>query len=149
MDFPLKGIKGITITNYFQQILDESNHDSEFYNRSMKSWLEKNNIEIYSTHIEGKPVAAEKYIRTLKNKIDKYMTSISKNVYIDELDDIVNKYNNTYHITIKMKPIDVKSNTYINDKNPKLIIGDNVRISKHKNVFLQEATFQIGLKKLL
>ena len=63
------------------------------------------------------------------------MTSISKKVYIDELVDIVNKYNNTYHITIKMKPIDVKSNKYINDKNPKLIIGDNVRISKHKNAF--------------
>ena len=69
------------------------------------------------------------------------MTSISKNVYIDKLDDIVNKYNNTYHSTIKMKPVDVKSNTYIdsskeiNDKNPKFKIGDNVRISKYKNVF--------------
>ena len=69
------------------------------------------------------------------------MTSLSKNVYIDKLEDIVNKYNNTYHSTIKMKPVDLKSNTYIDsskeidDKNPKFKIGDNVRISKYKNVF--------------
>ena len=68
----------------------------------------KNDIEIYSTHNEGKSVAAERFIRTLNNKIYKYMTSISKNVYIDKLDHIVNKYNNTYHSTIKMKPADVK-----------------------------------------
>ena len=68
---------------------------------------------MYSTHNEGKYVVAERFIRTLKNKIYKYMTSISKNVYIDKLDDIVNKYNNTYHSTIKMKPVDVKSSTYI------------------------------------
>ena len=92
--------------------------------------------EVYSTHNEGKSVIAERFIRTLKNKIYKYMTSISKNVYIDKLDDIVNKYNNTYHSTIKMKPVDVKSNTYINsskeinDKDPKFKIGDIVRISK-------------------
>ena len=91
---------------------------------------------MYSTHNEGKYVVAERFIRTLKNKIYKYMTSISKNVYIDKLDDIVNKYNNTYHSTIKMKPVDVKSNTYIDsskevdDKNLKFKIGDNLRISK-------------------
>ena len=117
---PLKAKKGITITNAFQKILDESNHKpnkiwvdkgSEFYNRSIKSWLEKDAIKMYSTRNEGKSVVAEGFIRTLKNKIYKYMTSISKNVYIDKLDDIVNKYNNTYHSTIKMKPVDVKSNT--------------------------------------
>ena len=74
----------------------------------MKSWLEKNDIKMYSPHNEGKSVVAERFIRTLKKKIDKYMTLVSKNVYIDKLDDIVNKYNNTYHNTIKMKPIDVK-----------------------------------------
>ena len=79
----------------------------------MKSWLEKNAIEMYSTHNEGKSAVAERFIRTLKNKIYKYMTSVSKNVDIDKLDDIVNKCNNTYHSTIKMKPVDVKSNTYI------------------------------------
>ena len=71
-------------------------------------------IVMYSTHNEGKFVAAERFIRTLKNKIYKHMTSISKNAHIDKLDDIVNEYNNTYHRTIKMKPIDVKDNTYIN-----------------------------------
>ena len=64
---------------------------------------------MYSTHIEGKSVAAERFIRTLKNKIYKYTTSISENVYIDKLDDIVNEYNNAYHRTIKMKLIDVKT----------------------------------------
>ena len=78
----------------------------------MKSWLEKNDIGIYSTHNEGKSVVAERFIRTLKNKIYKYMASISKNVSIDKLTDIVNKYNNTYS-TIKMKPVDIKSSTYI------------------------------------
>ena len=67
-----------------------------------------------STHNEGKSVVAERFIRTLKSKIYKHMTSISKNVYIDKLYDIVDEYNNTYHTTIKMKPIDVKDNTYIN-----------------------------------
>ena len=68
---------------------------------------------MYSIHNEGKSVVAERFIRTLKTKIYKYMTSISKNVYIDKLDDIVNEYNNTYHRTIKMKPVDVKDKTCI------------------------------------
>ena len=71
---------------------------------------------MYSTNNERKSVVAERFIRTLKDKIYKYMTSISKNVYIDELDDIVKKYNNTYHTLIKMKPIAVKDNTYIDFK---------------------------------
>ena len=62
---------------------------SKFYNRSMKSWLEKNDVEMYSTHNEGKSVVAERFIRTIKNKIYKHMTSISKKMYIDKLDDIV------------------------------------------------------------
>ena len=74
------------------------------------------------------------------------MTSVSKNVYIDQLDDIVNEYNNAYHRTIKMKPVDVKDNTYIdfkkegNDKDPKFKVGDNVRISKYKNIFAKGHT---------
>ena len=79
----------------------------------MKSFLQTNNIEMYSMHNEGKSVVTERFIRTLTNKIYKYYVAISRNVYIDKLDDIVNKYNNTYHNTIKMKPFDVKSNTYI------------------------------------
>ena len=107
----------------------------------MKSLLQIIDIEIYSTHNEGKSVIAERFIRTLQNKIYKYMTSISKNVYIDKLDDIVNKYNNRYYSTIKMKPVNVKLNTHINsskeinDKDPKFKIGDIVRISKYENIF--------------
>ena len=95
---------------------------------------------MYSTNNEGKSVIAERFIKTIKNKICKYTTSISKNVYIDKLDDIVRKYN-TYHRSIKMKPVDVKDNTYIdfkkgvNDRDPKFKIGDHVRISKYKNIF--------------
>ena len=75
---------------------------SEFYNNSFKKWLKDNYIEMYSIHNEEKSVVAERFIRKLKNKIYKYMTSISKNVYIDKLDDIVDEYNDTYHRTIKM-----------------------------------------------
>ena len=99
---------------------------------------------MYSANNEGKSVIAERFIRTIKNKIYKYMTSISNNVYIDKLDDIVKKYNNTYHKSIKMKPVDVKDNTYIifkkevNYKNHKCKVGDHVRISKYKNIFPKE-----------
>ena len=79
----------------------------------MKTWLQDNDIEMYSTHNDRKCVVAEEFIRTLKNKIYKYMTSVSKNVYIDKLVDIVNEYNNTYHKTIKMKPVHLKSGTDI------------------------------------
>ena len=159
---PLKDKKGISIVKAFQSILKQSNSKrrvedtsaqhvkpnkiwvdkgSEFYNAYFKKWLRDNDIVMYSTHNEGKSVLAERFIRTLKGKIYKYMTSISKNVYIDKLDDIVDEYNNTYHTTIKMKPIDVKDNTYINtskeinNKDPKFKVGDYVRISKYKNIF--------------
>ena len=114
---------------------------SEFYNAYFNKWLRDNDIVMYSTHNEGKSVVAERFIRTLKSKIYKYMTSISKNVDIDKLDDIVDEYNNTYHTTIKMKPIDVKDNTYINtskeinNEDLKFKVGDHVRISKYKNIF--------------
>ena len=82
------------------------------------------------------------------------MTSVSKNVYIDKLDGIVNEYNNKHHKTIKMKPVDVKDNAYfdfnkeVNDKDSKLKVGDHVGISKYKNILLKD-TLQIGLKKFL
>ena len=110
--------KGITINNAFQKILDQSNRnpnkiwvdeDSEFWNSTMKSWLQDDDIEVHSTHNEGKSVVAERFIRNVENKIYKYMTSILKNEYINRLDDIVNEYSNTYYTTIKMKPINVKS----------------------------------------
>ena len=78
--------------------------DSKFYTRLMKSWSQDDDIKMYLTHIEGKSVVADRSIRTLKYKIYKYITSVSKNLYINELNDIVNKYNNTYHSAIKMKP---------------------------------------------
>ena len=96
---------------------------------------------MYSTHNEEKSVVAERFTRTLKTKIYKYMTSVSKNEYIDKLNDIVNECNDTYHRVIKMKPVDVKDNACINfgkevnDKDSKFKVGDQVRISKYKNIF--------------
>ena len=95
----LKDKKGITITNGFQKILKEFNRKpnkiwvdkgSEFYNISCKKWLKDNDIEMYSIHNKRKSVASERFIRTLKNKIFKDMTAISKYVYFDVLDNIVN-----------------------------------------------------------
>ena len=96
---------------------------------------------MYLTFNERKSVVAERFIRTLKNKIFKHMAAISKNIYFDVLDDIVNKYNNTVYKTIKMKPIDVADDSFVecneksNKKNPKFKVGDHVRISKYKNIF--------------
>ena len=96
---------------------------------------------MYSTYNEGKSVVGERFIRTLKNKIFKHMTAVSKNAYFDVLDDIVNKYNNTVHRTIKMKPIDVTSDSYAkynedsNENDPKFKVVNHFRISKHKNIF--------------
>ena len=155
---PLKDKKDVSIVAAFQSILKQSNRKpnkiwvdkgSEFYNASFKKWLRDNDTVMYSTNNEGKSVVAERFIRTLKSNICKYMTSISKSAYIDKLDDIVDEYNSTYHTTIKMKPTDVKDNTYINtndketnDKDSKMIkltikfkVGDRVRISKYKNIF--------------
>ena len=118
----LKDKKGVTIVNELHNILKESNgkpnkiwvdKSSEYYNSSFKKWLEDNDIEMYSTHNEGKFVVADRFTRTLNSKIYKYTTSMSKYVYIDKLDGIVNEYNNTSHRTIKMKHTDVKDNTYI------------------------------------
>ena len=101
---------------------------------------------MYSTYNEGKSVVAERFIRTLKNKIFKHITAVSKKVYFDVLDDIVNKCNNTAHRTIKMKPIDVTSNSYAeysedsNEKDPKFEVGDYVRISKYKSIFAKGYT---------
>ena len=152
---PLKDKKGVSIVTTFQSILKQSNRKSNkiwvdkgsaFYNASFKKWLQDNYIVIYSTNNEGKSVVAERFIRTLKSKIYKHMTSISRNMYIDKLDVIVDEYNNKYHTTIKMKPIDVKDNTYINtdkeinNKDPKFKVGDHVRISKYKNIFAKGYT---------
>ena len=140
----------MSIVNAFQKILGDSarkpkkiwvDKGSKFYNSSFKTWLKHNDIEMYSIHNEGKYVIAERFIRTLKTKIYKYMISISKNVYIDKLDVIVN----TYHRTIKMKQVDIKDNTYIDsmelhstvflsNKDPKFKVSDHERIPKYKNI---------------
>ena len=128
---PLKDKKGISVVNAFNKIIKQSNRKpnkiwvdqgGEFYNNVFKKWLSDNDIIMYSTYNEGKSVVAERFIRTLKNKLYKHMTATSKNVYYDVLDDVVNKYNNTKHSTIKMKPIDVKDNNkrvYIDEHNEK------------------------------
>ena len=160
----MKNKKGISIVDAFQKILKESNRTeakskghkpkkisidkgSEFYNNSFKKWLKYNDIEICLINNEGKSFITERFIRTLKNKIFKHMTAIAKtSSSFDMLDDIVNKYNNAAHITIKMKVIDVKDNTYVdsiklhskkevNNKDPKFKVGDHIRVSKYKNIF--------------
>ena len=95
-----------------------------------------------SIHNESKSVVAERFIRSLKTKFYKYMTSVAKNVYINNLDGIVNEFNNTYHRIINMQPLDIKDNTYIDsgelcsqDKDPKFKVVDHVRISKYKITF--------------
>ena len=111
-----------------------------------KKWLKDNDIEMYSIHNEGKSVVVERFIRRLKTKIYKYMTSVSKNVYIDKLNDIVGERDNTFHRAIKMNPVDVRDNTYsdlkkeVNDKHPKFRVGEHVRISKYKNIFAKGYT---------
>ena len=152
---PLKDKKSATIVNAFLNILDDSgrklkktrvDQGSVFFNRSLRKWLDNNDIGMndigmYSTHNEGKSVVAERFFRTLKNKIYKHMKAVSKNVYFGVLDDIVDKYNKTYHKTIKMKPIDVKSGSYAehgvdsNVKDAKFKIDDHVRILKYKNIY--------------
>ena len=141
---PLKDKKGISIVNAFDKIIKQSNRkpnkiwvdqEGEFYNNVFEKWLSDNDINMYSTYNEGKSVVAERFIRTLKNELYKHMTATGKNVYYDVLDDVVNKYNNTKHSTIKMKPIDVKNNkrVYIdehNEKDSKFKVGDRVKISK-------------------
>ena len=105
-------------------------------------------------HNEGKSVVAERFIRTLKTKIYKYMTSVSKNVYIKKLDDIVNENNNTYHRTIKMKPANVKDNTYFDFKKKLMIEILNLKLAimykfLNTKIFLLKDTHQFGWKKFL
>ena len=126
----LKDKKGISIVNVFNKIIKQSNRKpneiwvdqgGEFYNSVLQKWLSDNDIFMFSTYNEGKSVVAERFIRTLKNKLYKHMTATGKNVYYDVLDDVVNKYDNTKHSTIKMKSIDVKDGNnkrvYIDEHN--------------------------------
>ena len=146
---PLKSEKRVTIVNAFQKTLKESNRKpykiwvdqgSEFCNSCFEKWLKDNDIEIYSKYNEGKSVVVERFIRTLKSKIYKHMTAISKNLCFDVLDDIVNEYDNTYYRTIKIKPIDVNSDCYAESKDAKFKVGTHVRISKYKKIFARGYT---------
>ena len=151
---PLKGKRGISIVNAFQKIISKGHKPNkiwvdqvhEFYNKLFKRFLKINKIEMYSTYNEGKSFVAEGFIRMLKNKIFKHMPAVSKNVYFDVLDDIVNEYNKTVHRTIKMKPIEVTSDSYAeyhedsNEKDPKFKVGDCGRISEYKNIFAKVYT---------
>ena len=151
---PLKDKKGISIVNAFDKFIKQSNRKpnkiwvdqgNEFYNCDFTKWLSDNNIIMYSTYNEGKSVVAERFIRTLKNKLYKHMTATGKNVYYEVLDDVVSKYNNTKHSTIKMKPIDFGDNkrVYIdehNEEDSRFKVGDRVRISKFKNIFAKGYT---------
>ena len=152
---PLKDKKGTSIVNAFQKIILEVrkpnkiwvDQGSEFYNQSFTDFLKINNIEMYSTFIEGKSVVAERFIRTLKNKIFKHMTTISKNVYFDVLEDIVNKYNNTVHKTIKTKPINVTNDSFAEyNEDLKLVIMYEFLSAK---IFLLKDMLLIGQKKFL
>ena len=159
---PIKDKKGFNIVNAFQKIISEGrkrnklwvDQDSEFWNNSFKEFLKINNIEMYSTYNEGKSVVAERFIRTLKNKIFKHMTAISKNVYFDLLDDIVNKYNNTVYQTITMKPIDVTDDPcaqYNEDFNKKILNLNLLIMLEFQSIktFLRKDMLQIGRKKFL
>ena len=161
---PLKDKKGISIVNAFDKIIKQSHRKpnkilvdqgGEFYNNVFEKWLSDNDINMSSTYNEGKSVVAERFIRTLKNKLYKHMTATGKNVYYDVLYDVVNKYNNTKHSTIKMKPIDVGDMTkssslecnnkrvYIdehNEKDSRFKVGDRVRISRYKNILAKGYT---------
>ena len=125
---PLKDKRRISIVNVFQKILSKRkpnkiwvDQGGEFYNNLFKRFLKISNI-------------------------DKHMAAVPKNVYFDVLDDIADKYNNTVHRTIKMKPTDVTSDSYAEhnqDSNltkPKFKVGDHVRISKYKNIFAKGYT---------
>ena len=153
---PLKDKIGISIVNAFNKVIKQSNRKpnkiwvdqgGEFYNHVFKKWLSDNDIIMYSTYNEGKSLVAERFIRTLKNKLYKHMTATGKNVCYDVLYDIVNEYDNTKHNTIKMKPIDVKDDNskrvYI-DEHSKISatcnVGVRVRISKFKNIFAKGYT---------
>ena len=146
---PLKNKKGDSIVEAFKKILKNLgrkpnkiwvDHGGEFYNNKFKK-LKKKEIEMYSTNNERKSIVAEKFIKTLKNKIYKYMTAVGKNVYFNALDDTVKDYNNSIHNSITMKPEDVKDNSFVenaeetNKEDPKFEASDHVKISKYKNIF--------------
>ena len=141
------------------QIENQIDQGGEVQNNIFKRFLKNNNTEMYSAYNEGKSVVTERFIRTLTNKIFKHMGAVSKNVYFDVLEDIVNKYNNTVYRTVTMKLIDVTSDFYAEynemilteyngsiEKDPKFKVGDCVRISKYKSIFARSFYHQQNQK---
>ena len=159
---PSKNQRGISIVQAFQRIISKGrkpnktwgDQGGEFYNNLFKRFLKINNTEMYSTYNERKSVVAESLIRTLKNKIFRHMAAVSKKIYFDVLEDIVNKYNNTVHRTINqltLHPIVMLNTMKILTKtipNLKLVI---VSVSEYQNTktSLLKDTLKIGQKKLL
>jgi len=146
--FPLKDKKGSTILNEFKKFdtypkklwVDKG---SEFINKEFKNFCKSKGIDLYHTYGENKAVFAERFNRTLKNKLSEYMIANNTNTYINVLNDVVENYNNTKHTTTQMKPVDIYlhnkpskdiSIDVIHDK-PKFKVGDFVRISRIKNTF--------------
>ena len=160
---PIKNKKGTGIVNAFKKVISEGqrkpnkvwvDQGSEFYNQYFKNFLKINIIDMYSIYNEGKSVVAERFIRTLKNKIFKHMTATSKNVYIDVLNDIVNRHNNTVHRTNKIKPTDVTNDSYAeyNEHFNKKVLNLKLMTMKESlstKVFFLKTLFQIGQKKFL
>ena len=146
---PFKDKREISIVNAFEKIISEGrklnkiwvDQGGGLYTNLFKRFLKTNNIEMHSTYNKGKSVVAKRFIMTLKNKIFKHMTAVSKNVYFDVLKDVLDKYNYTVHRSIKMKPIDVTPDSYAEynegseEKDPKFKVGYHVRISEYKKKF--------------
>ena len=150
---PIKDKKGTSIVNAFKKIFSEEckpnkiwvDQGREFY-KSFKDFLKINNIEMYSTYNKGKSLVADRFIRTLQNKIFKHMIAVSKNVYFNVLDDIADKYNNTVQRTIKIKPTEVMDNYYAeynedpsNKKDPNLKLVTMLEFL-NKNIFAKGYT---------
>ena len=151
---PLKDKRGIRVVSTFQKIISKGRKPNkswadqgvECYNNLFHRLLKMKDIEMYSTYKEGKFVVPERFIRTLKNKIFKHMKAISKSADFNVLDDIINKYNQKVYRAIEIKPRKVTSNSYAeynedsNEKVSKLKVGDQIRISKYKNIFAKGYT---------
>ena len=152
---PLKEKRGISIVNAFQKIISKRkpnkiwvNQGGEFYNVLSKRFLKINNIEMYSTYNEGKSVVAERFIRTLKNKIFRHMTAVSKNVYFDVLDDIFNKYNNTVHRNQLISHLILMLNTMKILMKPSLNSKSVIMLEfQNTKTFLLKDTAKIGQEK--
>ena len=154
---PLKNGNGETVLDAFKYIVETSNRKlryiwvdkgKEFYNKDMTAWLKDENILRYSTHGEHKSAIAERFNRTLEERIRRRFTAENTRNWIDTLDELLSKYNNSYHSTIRMRPVDaskkgnefvVWENSFKNDehhkKSSKFKIGETVRISRIKSIF--------------